>query len=122
MSSWLATGAGTEECNGIYTEAGTYVGHPYYQNQNGILLFFIGGHPGWGIGVNLGGFDAYYFGYIYLPLPDNPWFVNTGDDPPPVLSEITGNTIKKINGVARAGIATINGVLLSNIKKINGVQ
>lgn len=101
MSSWTVSGAGDESYNGVYEEAGTYNGYPYYQKGEGDnarylfvayreILNDIWGYI-WALGPGLDGNLAYHPehspGSEPVPLPDNPWSATAGPAPAPTLSE-----------------------------------
>ena len=100
MSSWTVSGAGDESYNGVYEEAGTYNGKPYYQKGEGESARYLYWIPDigsntlrWVLGPALDEYNWWYgCGYegSYPDLPANPWSATAGPAPAPTVEEVEG--------------------------------
>jgi hypothetical protein len=91
MAQFLVSGAGDTTYNGLYLDAGTYSGHPYYQFGTGGAARYLYHLSGislevWNLGATLGGLPA-YTGTNHADLPANPWSGATA--PAPSLTSYT---------------------------------
>jgi hypothetical protein len=80
----IATGAGTDKCNGMYTWANIVSGMPSYTNNNGITeLYYQPGWNRWYIG-DIGGRFTYWYKDAE-GSPTNTIFTDIGLNPAPTM-------------------------------------
>lgn len=89
MSSWIVTGAGDSNYDGIYTESGTWYGQPAY--TNGSHWLYLWGYANWALGVIKDDNPTFQGKYISAmgTLPST-WSVAgypQGTSPAPTVSE-----------------------------------
>ena len=88
MADWIVEGAGSWLVNGVYSQAGTSGGKPYYvgpEPANNIWLIW-GSVPGGTAWVLTDGYGYYYMGKLNSELPANPWVVwQDGNYPAPTV-------------------------------------
>jgi len=98
MADWIVSGAGSEEANGGYTYAGTFVGMPYYVNSGGCKLCWSPAAMRWiiikGAAVYAPDQVLYVGQNVFDPvtgmyrsdLPANEWSVAWGAPPAPTVT------------------------------------
>ncbi len=95
MATWHVQGAGDSTYDGLYYEAGTYGGEPYYEKPGATryLYYYVTEPPEWYwvLGTNPGDLPAYN-GEANTPLPGGTWSVWGGTPPAPTVSAKAAET------------------------------
>jgi hypothetical protein len=99
-TDYEVSGAGTAVVNGIYEEAGTHGGKPYYESSSGYFIYFQ--TTSWRIFNVLGSDTPYYNGLDNGDTPPAAWQTLFGSDPPPTVSIAAPATAPEISVIGNS--------------------